>query len=59
MRKVKTTVKEFRYEPKRIVSFLKDNAVLMIAILAAIVTSIIVPPDKEYIGYFDFKLHVS
>ena len=55
MRKVKTTVKEFRYEPNRIVSFLKDNAVLMIAILAAIVTSIIVPPDKEYLGYFDFK----
>ena len=55
MRKVKTTVKEFRYEPKRIVIFLKDNAVLMIAILAAIVTSIIVPPDKEYLGYFDFK----
>ena len=55
MRKVKTTVREFRYEPKRIVSFLKDNAVLMIAILAAIVTSIIVPPDKEYLGYFDFK----
>ena len=55
MRKVKTTVKEFRYEPKRIVSFLKDNAVLMIAILAAIVTSIIIPPDKEYLGYFDFK----
>ena len=55
MRKVKTTVKEFRYEPKRIVSFLKDNAVLMIAILAAIVTSIIVLPDKEYLGYFDFK----
>ena len=55
MRKVKTTVKEFRYEPKRIVSFLKDNAVLMIAILAAIVTSVIVPPDKEYLGYFDFK----
>ena len=55
MREVKTTVKEFRYEPRRIVSFLKDNAVLMIAILAAIVTSIIVPPDKEYLGYFDFK----
>jgi Na+/H+ antiporter NhaD/arsenite permease-like protein len=52
---VKTVVKEFHYEPKRIVSFLKDNAVLMIAILAAIVTSVIVPPDKEYLGYFDFK----
>ena len=55
MREVKTTVKEFRYEQRRIVSFLKDNAVLMIAILAAIITSIIVPPDKEYLGYFDFK----
>jgi Na+/H+ antiporter NhaD/arsenite permease-like protein len=52
---VKTVVKEFHYEPKRFVSFLKDNAVLMIAILAAIVTSVIVPPDKEYLGYFDFK----
>lgn len=52
---MKTVVKEFHYEPKRIVSFLKDNAVLMIAILAAIVTSVIVPPDKEYLGYFDFK----
>ena len=50
-----THVKEFRYEPRRILDFLKENAVLMIAILAAIVTSIIVPPDKEYLGYFDFK----
>lgn len=28
---------------------------MLIALLAAIVTSCIVPPDKEYIGYFDFK----
>ncbi len=38
-----------------ILSFAKKNAVMLIAALAAIVTSIIVPPDKEYIGYFDFK----
>ena len=50
-----THVREFRYEPRRILDFLKENAVLMIAILAAIITSIIVPPDKEYLGYFDFK----
>ena len=52
---MKTTVKEFHYEPKRTLQFLKDNAVLMIAILAAVVTSFIVPPDKEYLSYFDFK----
>lgn len=34
---------------------IKKHAVLSVATLAAIVTSIIVPPDKEYLGYFDFK----
>jgi Na+/H+ antiporter NhaD/arsenite permease-like protein len=52
---VNTTVKEFRYEPRKILTFLKDNAVLMIAILAATVTSFIVPPDEKYLDYFDFK----
>ena len=50
-----TTVKEFRYEPRKVLTFLKDNAVLMIAILAAAVTSFIVPPDEKYLDYFDFK----
>ena len=50
-----TTVKEFRYEPRKILTFLKDNAVLIIAILAATVTSFIVPPDEKYLDYFDFK----
>ncbi len=35
--------------------FLKKNAVCVIAFLLALVTSFIVPPDKEYLGYFDFK----
>ena len=35
--------------------FLHKNVVLAIAIVAAIVTSLIVPPDAEYLGYFDFK----
>lgn len=52
------------YHPKKridhhyidgIFHFLKDNAVLCIATLLAIVTSIIVPPDAKYLGYFDFK----
>lgn len=40
---------------KRILPFVKTNAVMLIAALAALVTSIIVPPDKEYLSYFDFK----
>lgn len=35
--------------------FCKRNAVLSIAVLAAAITSIFVPPDKAYLGYFDFK----
>ncbi|MBR0442945.1 MAG: citrate transporter [Clostridia bacterium] len=35
--------------------FIRTNAVLCIAILAAAVTSIIVPPDASYLGYFDLK----
>ncbi len=40
---------------KKVISFAKTNAVMLIAALCAIITSIIVPPDKEYLGYFDFK----
>ena len=35
--------------------FLHKNVVLAIATIAAIVTSLIVPPDAEYLGYFDLK----
>ncbi len=35
--------------------FVKKNAVMCIAFVAAVITSIIVPIDKEYAGYFDFK----
>ncbi len=41
--------------PIRIYSFFRRNSVMTIAIIVAIVTSFIVVPDKEYIGYFDFK----
>ena len=40
---------------QKILSFAKSNAVMLIAALAAIITSFIIPPDKEYIDYFDFK----
>ena len=35
--------------------FIKKNAVLLIAIVAAAITSIIVPPDAKYLEYFDWK----
>jgi len=39
----------------KILAFIKKNAVMLIALIAAIITSIIVPIDKKYINYFDFK----
>ena len=38
-----------------VLTFIKKNAVLCIAFLAAVITSCIVPIDSAYIGYFDFK----
>ncbi len=36
-------------------AFIRHNAVLCIAAVLAVITCFIVPPNKEYIGYFDFK----
>jgi len=36
-------------------SFIKKNTVLCVAFAAAVITSFIVTPDKEYLGYFDVK----
>ncbi len=36
-------------------TFFRKNTVLAIACMAAAVTAMIVPPDAEYLGYFDFK----
>lgn len=43
--------------PRRrlLMHFLSKNAVLLIALAAALVTAIFVPPDREYLGYFDVK----
>ena len=40
---------------EKTVKVIKNNVVLIIAILAATITSVIVPPDKAYLEYFDFK----
>ncbi len=38
-----------------VISFIRKNVVLCVALAAAAITCFIVPPDSEYIGYFDFK----
>lgn len=40
---------------KNVKSFIKSNTVMVVALCAAVLTSFIVPPDREYLGYFDFK----
>lgn len=35
--------------------FVKKNVVMTVALIAAVVTSFLVPPDREYLGYFDVK----
>ena len=39
----------------KIAAFIKKNIVMVIALFAAIITSIFVPVDKEYLNYFDYK----
>jgi len=36
-------------------SFVKKNPVMCIALCAALISAFIVPPDAEYLSYFDFK----
>ena len=38
-----------------LLAFVKKNAVMFIALLAAVITSIIIPPDAAYLDYFDYK----
>ena len=40
---------------RRVLFFIKTNMVMLIAALAALITSFIVPPDEKYIEYFDFR----
>ncbi len=37
------------------ITILKKNAVTVIAFFAAVITGFIVPPDREYLNYFDYK----
>ena len=40
---------------QRATGFVKKNVVMLVAMVVAIVTMFIVPPDEQYLGYFDFK----
>ncbi len=39
----------------RVEPFIKKNTVMVIAFCAALLTCFVITPDKEYLGYFDFK----
>ena len=39
----------------KVLRFVKKNTVFLIAFLAAAVTAFFVPPDKEYLKYFDWR----
>lgn len=39
----------------KVLKFIKKNVVFCIAALAALITAFFVPPDSEYLGYFDWK----
>ena len=39
----------------KFLQFIKSNVVMLVAFFAAAVTSVIVPPDSAYLGYFDLK----
>ncbi len=38
-----------------VIHFLKSSVVLLVAIAAAAITCFFVPPDREYLGYFDLR----
>lgn len=40
---------------QKMTAWAKKNAVLMIALLAALLSMLLVPPDEQYAGYFDIK----
>ena len=42
-------------QPGKLAQFLRENTVFIIALLAAVVTAFFVPPDAQYLSYFDWK----
>ena len=42
----------------RIISFFKRETILCIAFILAVISSFLVPADREYINYIDFRVLV-
>ncbi len=40
---------------EKIAGFIKKEAVLCIALLLALISTFVIPPDREYVGYIDFR----
>lgn len=45
----------FKKAVKKLLRFMKKNAVMFVAFIAAVVTSFFVPIDNEYLNYFDTR----
>ncbi|MBE6582982.1 MAG: citrate transporter [Ruminococcaceae bacterium] len=44
-----------RHDFHKITYFLKQNVVLIVAFIAALASSLVVPPDEKYLSYLDFR----
>ena len=40
---------------KKIISFMKQETVLSVALFLAVISTFIIPPDAEYLDYIDFR----
>ncbi len=40
---------------RKLMAFMKAHVVMLVAFAAAVVTTVLVPVDAKYLGYFDFK----
>ena len=48
-------ISQNRTAPVRLCAWFRANAMPVIAVLAAAVTALFVPPDREYLGYYDLR----
>ena len=53
--KVMKVMKVMKIYMDKILGFARKNIVMLIALLAALITMIFVPVDKQYLDYFDYK----
>lgn len=54
-RPVRTPSPSFSHLPASLTAWIRNNTVLCIALAAALITALIVPPDMQYLSYFDCK----